>query len=65
MRNILTQTLTVCAAAGVLTFVTGCQTTDNPRSFGAIRAGRDKLPRNGSGSNDSSSLRQQPRLRPR
>lgn len=29
MRNILTQTLTVCAAACVLTFVTGCETTDN------------------------------------
>ena len=29
MRNILTQTLTMCATACVLTFVTGCETTDN------------------------------------
>ncbi|MGA2176465.1 MAG: malectin [Verrucomicrobiota bacterium] len=28
MRNILTQTLSVCATVGVLTFVTGCETTD-------------------------------------
>ncbi|HEY5040960.1 MAG TPA: malectin domain-containing carbohydrate-binding protein [Verrucomicrobiae bacterium] len=29
MRNILTQTLTVCATACVLTFVTGCKTNDH------------------------------------
>jgi Malectin domain len=29
MRNILTQTLTVCATACVLTFATGCATTDS------------------------------------
>ena len=29
MRNILTQTLTVCATACALTFVTGCQSHDN------------------------------------
>jgi hypothetical protein len=28
MRNILTQTLSVCATVGVLTFVTGCETTE-------------------------------------
>jgi hypothetical protein len=28
MRNILTQTLSVCTTVGVLTFVTGCETTD-------------------------------------
>ena len=28
MRTILTQTLSVCATVGVLTFVTGCKTTD-------------------------------------
>ena len=28
MRNILTQTLSVCAAVGVFTFVTGCETVD-------------------------------------
>jgi hypothetical protein len=29
MRNILTQTLSVCATVGVLTFVTGCQSNDH------------------------------------
>jgi|SRR5665213_247649 len=29
MRNILTQTLTLCATACALTFVTGCKTTDS------------------------------------
>jgi hypothetical protein len=29
MRNILAQTITMCATACVLTFVTGCETTDN------------------------------------
>ena len=29
MRNILTQTLSVCATVGVLTFVTGCQSSDH------------------------------------
>ena len=29
MKNILTQTLTVCATACALTFVTGCQSNDN------------------------------------
>ena len=37
MRNILAQTLTVCATACVLTFVTGCETTDNSSTSAAAQ----------------------------
>jgi hypothetical protein len=39
MRNILTQTLTVCATACVLTFVTGCQTNDHASAQSAPKPG--------------------------
>ena len=40
MRNILTQTLSVCATIGVLTFVTGCETTDQ----GSVQTSAQPVP---------------------
>jgi hypothetical protein len=40
MRNILTQTLSVCATVGVLTFMTGCETTDH----GSVQASAQPTP---------------------
>jgi len=37
MRNILTQTLTVCAAACALTFVTGCQSDDHGSAQASVQ----------------------------
>jgi hypothetical protein len=37
MRNILTQTLTVCATVGILTFVTGCETTDTGSTQSSVK----------------------------
>ena len=40
MRNILTQTLSLCATVGVLTFMTGCETTDH----GSVQASAQPAP---------------------
>jgi hypothetical protein len=44
MRNLLTQTLCVCAAVGVLTFVTGCQTDKQSSAPAASAAAQTVAP---------------------
>ena len=44
MRNILTQTVCVCATAGMFTFVTGCQTTNQGAAPSAPAAAQTPAP---------------------